>query len=95
MDRFQILLSGDFQQFAPIGNAWRGSLVAEDALTHSRLLRALAGGKMLMLTECKRSHHEMFNFYTRLILGGDLFGLHIATAVAQAREKFAYLGSAT
>ena len=39
----QILMSGDFQQFAPIGNAWRGAPVPEDALANSRLLHTLAG----------------------------------------------------
>ena len=88
----QILMSGDFQQFAPIGNAWRGSTVKEDALANSRLLHTLAGGNRLRLIECKRSDHELFNFYTRLIPGGDLFGSPVAAAVAQAREVFTYKG---
>ena len=88
----QILMSGDFQQFAPIGNAWRGSPVPEDALAKSRLLHTLAGGNRLRLTECKRSDRELFDFYTRLIPGGDLYGMAITSAVAQAREVFAYQG---
>ena len=88
----QLLMSGDFSQFAPIGNSWRGSPVPEDALVKSRLLHTLAGGNRLWLTECKRSDHELFRFYTRLIPRGDLFGLPVATAVAQARERFTYQG---
>ena len=88
----QILMSGDFQQFAPIGNAWRGTPVPDDALAKSRLLHTLAGGNRLQLTECKRSDSELFDFYTRLIPGGDLFGLAVATAVAQARARFTYQG---
>ena len=88
----QILMSGDHNQFAPIGNNWRGSPVPEDALAKSRLLHTLAGGNRLRLTECKRSDHELFRFYTRLIPGGNLFGLPVAAAVAQARDKFRYQG---
>ena len=88
----QLLISGDFAQFAPIGNSWRGSPVPEDALAQSRLLHTLAGGNRLCLTECKRSDHELFGFYTKLIPGGNLFGLPIQSAVAQARETFRYQG---
>jgi hypothetical protein len=66
--------------------------VVEDALANSRLLHTMAGGNRLSLTECKRSDHDLFNFYTRLIPGGDLFGLPIQSAVAQARERFTYQG---
>ena len=90
----QILMSGDFQQMSPIGNAWRGTPVLEDALAKSRLLHTLAGGNRLQLTECKRSDRELFDFYTRLIPGGDLFGLPVSVAVAQARQKFTYQGVA-
>ena len=88
----QLLISGDFAQFAPIGNSWRGSPVPKDALAQSRLLHTLAGGNRLCLTECKISDHELFGFYTRLIPGGNLFGLPIQSAVNQAREKFTYQG---
>ena len=64
----------------------------EDALAQSRLLHTLAGGNRLRLLECKRSDTELFSFYTRLVAGGDLFGLPVATAVAQAKEKFRFQG---
>ena len=88
----QLILSGDFAQFPPISNSWRGSPVPEDALAQSRLLHTLSGGNRLRLTECKRSDKVLFAFYTRLIAGGDLCGLPVATAVARAREKFRYQG---
>ena len=73
-------------------NSWRGNPVPEDALSQSRLLHTFAGGNRLRLLECKRSDKVLFAFYTRLIAGGDLCGLPVATAVAQAREKFRYQG---
>ena len=90
----QLIISGDFNQFAPIGNAYRGQAVGEDVFARSRLLHTMAGGNRLRLTECKRSDDVLFRFYTRLIPGGDLFGLPVATAVAQARERFTYKGVA-
>ena len=62
LDKFQILLRGDFQQFAPIGNAWLGSPAPEDALAHLRLFHTLAGGNRLKPTECERSDRELFDF---------------------------------
>jgi len=88
----QLILSGDFSQFAPIGNSWRSCPVSEDALAQSRLLHTLAGGNRLRLTQCKRSDTELFAFYTRLTAGGDLYGLPVGVAVAQAREKFRFQG---
>ena len=88
----QLIISRDFSQFAPLANAYRGQAVGEDAFANSRLLLTMAGGNQLLLTECKRSDRGLFNFYTRLIPGGDLFGLPVATAVAQARERFTYQG---
>ena len=52
----------------------------------------MAGGNLLVLTECKRSDSGLFDFYTRLIPGGDLFGCPVAEAVRQARERFTYEG---
>ena len=38
----QWILSGDFNQFAPIFNSWRGCSIADDALEKSRFLHSLA-----------------------------------------------------
>ena len=90
----QMIISGDFNQFAPLSNAYRGQAVGEDVFARSRLLHTMAGGNRLHLTECKRSDDVLFRFYTRLIPGGDLFGLPVATAVAQPRNRFTYKGMA-
>jgi len=88
----KFLLSGDFNQFAPIGNSFRGCAVADDVFEKSDLLHRMADGNRLTLTECKRSDVELFDFYTRLIPGGDLFEQPIKEAVKLAPEKFKYQG---
>ena len=88
----QLIMSGDFSQYAPIKDSWRGTLVPEDALATSRLLHTFAGGNRLRLVECKRSDRHLFDFYTRLIVGGDLHGQPVSNAVAIARQKFTYKG---
>ena len=86
------MISGDFNQFAQIGNSFRGSPVADDAFERSNLLRRMANGNRLTLTECKRSDSHLFEFYTRLIPGGDLYDQPIEEAVRLARERFRYEG---
>jgi hypothetical protein len=86
------LISGDFNQFAPIGNSFRGSPVEDDAFEKSNLLHRMSDGNRLILTDCKRSDAELFDFYTRLIPGGDLYDQPIQEAVTLAREKFTYEG---
>ena len=86
----KFLISGDFNQFAPIGNSFRGSAVQDTAFEISNLLHRMADGSRVTLTECKRSDSQLFDFYTRLIPGGDLYDQHIQEAVTLAREKFTY-----
>lgn len=88
----KFLISGDFNQFAPIGNSFRGSPVEDDAFERSNLLHRMADGNRLVLTECKRSDAQLFDFYTRLIPGGDLNDQPIEEAVKLARERFRYEG---
>ena len=52
----------------------------------------MANGNRLVLTECKRSDSQLFDFYTRLIPGGDLYDQPIQEGVRLAREKFTYEG---
>jgi hypothetical protein len=56
------LLSGDFTQFAPICNKWRGSPVPDDVLERSALLHTMAGGSRCTLTECRRGDRKLFDF---------------------------------
>lgn len=51
----------------------------------------MSDGNRLVLTECKRSDSQLFDFYTRLIPGGDLYQ-PIQEAVKLARERFRYDG---
>jgi ATP-dependent exoDNAse (exonuclease V) alpha subunit len=88
----RFLISGDFNQFAPIGNSFRGSVVEDSAFERSNLLHRMADGNRLVLTECKRSDAELFDFYTRLIPGGDLYDQSIEEAVKLARDEFIYEG---
>ncbi len=90
----QFLLSGDFNQFSPIGNSFRGSLIAENAFEKSGLLHTLAGGNKVELTECRRSDAELFSFYSSLIAGGSRFELGLTTAVREAKELLNYDGLA-
>jgi Cdc6-like AAA superfamily ATPase len=84
----KFLISGDFNQFAPIGNSFRGSPVEDDAFENSNLLHRMANGNRLTLPECKRSDSQLFDLYTRLIPVGDLYDQPIQEAVKLAREKF-------
>ncbi len=60
----QFLLSGDFNQFSPIGNSFRGSLIPDDAFAASGLLHTLAGGNILELTACRRIDPVLFDCYS-------------------------------
>ena len=41
-----------------------------------------------MLTECKRSETELFNFYTSLVPTGSRYHLQLSAVLAECREKF-------
>jgi hypothetical protein len=84
----KFLLSGDFHQFAPVCNNWRGSPVPEDALEKSSLLHTLAGGNRCTLTECRRGARMLFDFYSSLIPGGSRAELPVQVCVAQAKAVF-------
>ena len=77
----KFLVSGDFNQFAPLGNTFRGAQVAETAFENSGLLHTLSSGNVVTLTECKRSDSELFSFYSSLIKGGLRFEIPLPEAV--------------
>ena len=83
----RFLLSGDFHQFPPIANHWRGSPVPEDALERSALLHALAGGNRVTLTECRRGDRKLFDFYSSLV-HGPRAELPVQACVSQAKAIF-------
>jgi hypothetical protein len=90
----KFLLSGDFHQFPPICNIWRGSPVPEDALERSSLLHTLAGGNRCTLTECRRGDRKLFDFYSSLIPGGSRAELPVQACVDQAKAVFRSSASA-
>ena len=86
----RFLLTGDFHQFEPLANCWRGCLVGSGRLEGSLLLRRLAQGNRLTLTECLRSDARLFSFYASLVHGDR----PLQQSVAQAREQFKLTGHA-
>ena len=90
----RFLLSGDFHQFPPLSNFWKGCPVGDDALEHSGLLHTLAGGARCTLTECRRGDRSLFDFYSSLIPGGSRFELPVADAVREAKGLFQHDGVA-
>jgi hypothetical protein len=90
----RFLLSGDFNQFPPINNCWKGTPVPEDALERSALLHTLAGGNRCALTQCRRRDRRLFDYYSSLIPGGSRFELPLRDCVAQARALFVHHGPA-
>ncbi len=86
----RFILSGDFNQFAPIGNNFRGTPVAEDALQRSNLLHTLTSGNRVVLTECRRSDTLLFNFYRSLVDVSVDRPLH--SIIAEAKRTFNFAG---
>jgi hypothetical protein len=84
------LLSGDFKQFPPIGNCFRGSPVPKGAFERSSLLHSMAGGARVTLTTCRRSDPALFEFYDAVASSS----LPIGELVASARARFSLEGPA-
>ena len=83
----QWILSGDFNQYPPFFNSFRGKPFAKP-FEASSLLHGLAGGNRLTLTECRRSDAHLFGFYGSLIPGGSRHEAPLEQVVAEAREVF-------
>jgi hypothetical protein len=84
----RFLLSGDFNQFGPISNSFRGTEVPAAAFENSKLLWEMAGGNRLTLTECRRSSRQLFDFYSTLIRGERRFD------ISDARARYPLLAGA-
>jgi hypothetical protein len=83
----QFILLGDYAQFGPIGNQWRGTEVDMDALENSSLVRELCPYR-LTLTENKRSDPRLFAWYTALMPGGVFYDMPFENVVTAARRAF-------
>jgi hypothetical protein len=90
----QWLLSGDFNQFAPVFDSFHGSPVHEDAFRDSSFFHYLAGGNRLTLTQGFRSDQNLFNFYSSLIAGGQRFAQPLAEVLQAARALTGFEGPA-
>ena len=88
----RFILSGDFNQFAPIGNNFRGTPVSETALQKSNLLHTLTSGNRVTLTECRRADKELFDFYASLVEGGARTQHPLRSVLAEARAAFDFTG---
>ncbi len=88
----RFLLSGDFNQFAPIGNNYRGTPVPEDAVQRSNLLHTMTSGNRVVLTECRRSDRELFDFYASLVGGCSKSTTPLHEVVQQAKARFSFAG---
>ena len=92
--RTKFILSGDFNQFPPLFNTWKGCGVDEHSFEHSALLHRLADGNRVTLTECRRSDTQLFNFYSSLIQGGSRWELPLEQCISEAKAQFNFEGDA-
>jgi hypothetical protein len=90
----QWILSGDFNQFPPVFDSWRGCEVSEGYLERSAMFYRMAGGNKLTMRTCRRADQFLFDFYGSLIKGGCRFHLPLADVIEEARMLFHFEGVA-
>jgi hypothetical protein len=83
----QWILSGDFNQYLPFFNYFRGRPFTK-SFEGSSLLHQLAGHTRVTLTECRRSDEFLFAFYSSLIPGGSRHEKALRENVLEARQLF-------
>jgi hypothetical protein len=83
----QWILSGDFNQYEPFFNTFRGEAV-EKIFEECELLHALADGNKLTMTECRRSDQVLFEWYASLARGGSRHERPLEDNVNEARATF-------
>ena len=83
----QWVLSGDFNQYLPFFDTFKGAPV-QKSFEGSSLLHLLSGGVRLTLTECRRSEADLFEYYASLIPGGSRFQVAMPLLVAEARQRY-------
>ena len=71
----QRILVGDFNQFGPICNHWKGEALGEDVFERSNFLKEMCPFRV-MLTENIRIDRDLFAWYTSLIPGGSRYNTH-------------------
>jgi hypothetical protein len=85
--RTQVICLGDFNQFPPIANQWRGTPVSDDAMEASAFLRELCPHR-LTLSENRRSDQRLFDWYSSLVPGGSRHEVPLEEVVREARATF-------
>ena len=83
----QWILSGDFNQYEPIYNTFRGQGV-DKSFEDCELLHALADGNKLTMKECKRSDQVLFDWYASLARGGCRHERTLEENVREAKATF-------
>ena len=90
----QFILCGDFNQFGPCHDSWRGNNIPSGAFESSRMFHRLSDGNRLTLTKCRRSDSFLFDFYSSLISGGVRFHMPLSEVLEEARSLFHFEGYA-
>ena len=81
-----IVLGDISNQMAPVSDVFQGREASFHA--DSEFLRILTGSHRLTLTKGRRSDLTLFNFYSRLALGGDWHSLPLKAQISLCRERF-------
>ena len=66
--------------------------MGEDKVTRSNLLHTMCGGNRVVLTECRRSEAQLFDYYSSLIEGGSRFASPLREVIAEAKRAFGFAG---
>ncbi|MEY2711040.1 MAG: hypothetical protein RL487_823 [Actinomycetota bacterium] len=83
----QIIVIGDFNQFTPIADQWKGSVVPDGAAENSQFLKALCPHRVT-LTENQRSDPELFKWYSSLVDDGPRASLDLPKILEEAAARF-------
>ena len=92
----QVILSGDWNQLAPVDSRFKGQAILRHRVQNSWLFWKLCGGKRLTLTECRRSASDgdLFAFYSSLAEGGSREHTPLDTCINEAMALFSARGLA-
>ena len=60
----RFILEGDFNQFQCPMDSWRGTNITQGNIENSALIWELAQGRLVHLTQCRRSDPILFQLYT-------------------------------
>ena len=84
----QFIVSGDANQMGACFSSFRGIPIDMDQIGQSQFFHDLCGGTRCILTECKRSDKDLFDWYTSISEGGSRFEMDVKEQVKQAKRDF-------